>query len=233
MNLLAVDCSGFSASIAIRQNSVSAGLELEKNEKTAQYLVPRICSLLKSEDLDLENVDGFAVTAGPGSFTGLRIGITTIKSLAYVRQKKTVGVNSLAALAECAKGQAVWQSGSLVVVLNAFRQQFFAAVFDFDRWEEQSVQGDSCTRVIPQSELVELVLSENAKLIGAGVDCLAKEDCDRIRDRVLPHEQLGNTAMGVAAVANRCFELGISTEPLSLVPNYFRGSAAEEKLHGS
>ncbi|MEE2640990.1 MAG: hypothetical protein VX768_10220, partial [Planctomycetota bacterium] len=86
---------------------------------------------------------------------------------------------------------------------------------------------------IPQSELVELVLSENAKLIGAGVDCLAKEDCDRIRDRVLPHEQLGNTAMGVAAVANRCFELGISTEPLSLVPNYFRGSAAEEKLHGS
>ena len=55
MNLLAVDCSEFSASIAIRQNSVSTGLELEKNEKTAQYLVPRICSLLKGEDLDIEN----------------------------------------------------------------------------------------------------------------------------------------------------------------------------------
>ena len=99
----------------------------EKNEEDhrnhSEHLDPLINELLKENDLTLKDIDRFAVAEGPGSYTGLRIGITTAKMFTSILNKDLVGVSTLAALANGAS------DGLIVSELDARNKNFFAGVY--------------------------------------------------------------------------------------------------------
>jgi tRNA threonylcarbamoyladenosine biosynthesis protein TsaB len=100
MRILAVDTATTSCSVAIVDGvSLAAEFTLNRIETHSKHLMEMIGTVLKISGFDISTVDGFAVTKGPGSFTGLRIGISTIMGLAAASGKPIVGVSSLEALA--------------------------------------------------------------------------------------------------------------------------------------
>ncbi len=100
MKILAVDTATHSCSVAITaQSSLLAEITRVSRETHSRHLLNMIEEVLAIAGVSLEAVDGFAVTRGPGSFTGLRIGLSVVKGMALARQKPVVGVSSLEALA--------------------------------------------------------------------------------------------------------------------------------------
>ena len=154
------------------------------------------------------------VATGPGSFTGLRIGVTTAKTWAYANSSKLVGVHTLEAMATrlSPTPERLW------TILDAERKELFVSCF--------SANDDAQTRILPVKEwLDELQPYEH----------VTGPPLTRLKDRLPPNvtlapaelwapraEEVGH--LGIAAL-----ERGESVDPMQLVPNYYRRSAAEEK----
>lgn len=216
--------------MALDVSGQTQALELAEQERTAEDLIPRIRTLFQDAQLEAADIDRFAVATGPGSFTGIRIGITTIKTMAYALGKKIAPVNSLSAVAETAKLTGSWSSSSLTVVINAFRQQLFVCRFDWNDFAAQAAAADDRTRVISQADFVTQAESHHGLLVGPGLAALPQQVQDRLTDRMIPQSQVGNTALGVSSLGHAHFAENRVVDAISLLPNYFRGSAAEEKL---
>lgn len=105
MKILALDTAAQTCSVAIIEDgSVLAELTKLNRRTHSRHIIGLIDTVCSLSDLEIGDVDGFAVTIGPGSFTGLRIGLSTIKGLAFPLNKPVVGVSSLDALAwQCAQ----------------------------------------------------------------------------------------------------------------------------------
>lgn len=133
MRILAIESSARECSVAaLDGQSGAARLICElpvTGGRTAQALAPTIKNLLDSVDWSVAAIELVAVTVGPGSFTGLRIGVTTAKTLAYAVGAQVIGVNTLAVLAD----QVVNADRALWTVIDAQRQELFAARFDGDQ----------------------------------------------------------------------------------------------------
>ncbi len=100
MKILALDTATPSCSVAVTDGgTLCAELSSFKNQTHAKHLMDAIDSVLSIAGFGVDDLDGLAVTVGPGSFTGLRIGISTIKGLAHALDKPVVGISSLEALA--------------------------------------------------------------------------------------------------------------------------------------
>lgn len=125
MNILAVDTSGTGCSVALYSfGCLLAELNLRKNETHSKHLMSVISSIIQVSGTDISGIDAFAVTKGPGSFTGLRIGMSTIKGLALSMGKNVVGVSSLDALAY---GAAVTGHKSICAMIDARKDEVFNA----------------------------------------------------------------------------------------------------------
>lgn len=100
MRILAVDTATTSCSVAIvDQTSLLSEFTIDREETHSKHLMDMIKTALRMSGLNFSDMDGFAITRGPGSFTGLRIGISTIKGLVVASEKPVVGVSSLKTLA--------------------------------------------------------------------------------------------------------------------------------------
>ncbi|NLD50830.1 MAG: tRNA (adenosine(37)-N6)-threonylcarbamoyltransferase complex dimerization subunit type 1 TsaB, partial [Clostridiaceae bacterium] len=96
MKILALDTSTIAATVAVIEDEKLLGEFLLNHKKThSQKLLPMIKEIMEELELKPEDVDVFAASTGPGSFTGLRIGVTTIKAMAYALDKPVVGVPTL------------------------------------------------------------------------------------------------------------------------------------------
>lgn len=101
MKILAVDSSGSTAGISIcEDDKIISKFFMNAGLTHSETLAPMIKSSLKNSKIDPDEIDLYAVTCGPGSFTGIRIGLATIKAMAFANNKPCVGISSLAALAE-------------------------------------------------------------------------------------------------------------------------------------
>ena len=127
MRALAVDTSTATAGIAVAdENGLLAGFMMKDMKTHSQKLVPMLKELLGSLRLDLSDIDVFAAVTGPGSFTGLRIGVTTIKTLAYALKKPVVGITSLDALANAA---ADLDDMLVCPIMDARNNQVYTAIY--------------------------------------------------------------------------------------------------------
>ena len=99
MNILAIDTTTKKASVALKTESNLFSKEINNEITHSEKLLPLIDEVLKDANLSLKDIDLFALTLGPGSFTGVRIGVATIKALAKVYNKKIFGTTSLELLA--------------------------------------------------------------------------------------------------------------------------------------
>lgn len=130
MIILAVDAAGKGLSVAVAaEGRILASAALNVGLTHSQRLLPLLESLLKAADLQLNNLDALAVVNGPGSFTGLRIGVATAKGLAWALQKPLLAVSTLEAAAYNALPGYVDENILACPVLDARRNEVYAALY--------------------------------------------------------------------------------------------------------
>lgn len=228
MKILAIDSTAIAASVAVCDDQRLVALYTVNNGNThSETLLPMVESVLKTAKLTTSDIDLFAVSNGPGSFTGVRIGCATVKGLAFGRDIPMIGVSTLEALAYNLKGS----EGIICPVMNARRGQVYNALFTFD--------GDRLIRLTPDRAISvkELAgeLSENDEYKGKKV-FLAGDGCE-ITAPAIPNERLGTThpfmehqnAYSVAVCALEAFKQGKAVTDTELAPTYLRPSQAERE----
>src|SRR5215207_4396837 len=142
MRILAIETVDKTGSVAaLVDGLVQAELELDPTRRSAQTLVPGIAALLNQAGWKPHEVELVAVTTGPGSFTGLRIGVTTAKTFAYATGCQVLGVHSMLAIGWRVPSDAEHFSA----LIDAQRNEVFAA--DMSRVDDQIV-GEESTRIV-------------------------------------------------------------------------------------
>jgi len=127
VRVLAVDTSSPRGSVAVvGSDGVLAEARVVTAEGHSRWLLPAVSALLQGLAVDAGAIDVFAVTTGPGSFTGLRVGLGSIQGLAMAGGRPCVGLSTLDVLAASAAGS----SGTIVALVDAFRGEVFSGVYD-------------------------------------------------------------------------------------------------------
>ena len=144
MNILALDTSASPVSAALLKDGKLMG-EFYLNTKTthSQTLMPLTEALLKTAGVKLEEIDVFAVNAGPGSFTGVRIGVATVKGLSMPLDKKCASVSTLDSMAQCMP----YAGGIVCAVMDARCSQVYNALFMLDDGEIQRLTDDRAVSI--------------------------------------------------------------------------------------
>ena len=126
MKILAIDSTAVVASVALCEDEKLIALYTVNNGNThSETLLPMVESILKEAKLTAADIDLFAVSNGPGSFTGVRIGVATVKGLAFDKRKACVGVSTIEALAQNLEGF----DGIICPIMNARRGQVYTGAF--------------------------------------------------------------------------------------------------------
>ncbi|MCO6455752.1 MAG: tRNA (adenosine(37)-N6)-threonylcarbamoyltransferase complex dimerization subunit type 1 TsaB [Pirellulaceae bacterium] len=230
MRILAIETSSAEGSVALLEDSRLVGqVLLSAQPRIAQTLVPAIGQQLAQAGWPLAELDLVAVTQGPGSFTGLRAGVTVAKSLAYAARLEVLGVDTLEVLAwQTLHGDQpqLAESASAPVhgVLDAQRGDLFHATFR--REPDDQLARLSPTAVIAAERWL-AHLQAGDLVTGSGLRAVLES----LPERVLvadPSVWLPRAA-AVGRLARRDFLAGRRDDLWRLTPNYFRPSAAEEK----
>ena len=133
MSLLAFDAAGNACSAAVwSQGEVVAHLSEEMERGQAERLAPMLKSVMSRAELDFSQLDMIAVTVGPGSFTGIRIGISMAKSLALATGCPLYGITTFA-LHKSVLSSGVWQDGPVMIVLETKRDDFYVQIYGPDQ----------------------------------------------------------------------------------------------------
>ncbi len=222
MIILALDCSGKTASIAILQDNALLYESFIANGHThSETLLPLIDSALKALNLSTADINLYAVCVGPGSFTGLRIGIATIKGLAFVHNTPCAAVSSLEALAACHNG-----TGTIISALDARRERVYWAAFDLatgTRLSEDTVQSVNNLNVF----------LENCKkpcfFVGDGATMCYNNHKDIDGVCFTPEVLSVSRAVGVGRIAQRLHANGGTIPPALLQPLYLQPTQAERE----
>ena len=126
MKILSIETSGKVCAVALTENEKLIKEEIIEDENTHSVkLMPLVDKLLKETNTDVNDIDLFACDIGPGSFTGIRIGVSTIKAFMDVINKKAVGVTSLEILA-----QNVEEDGTICSLIDAKNENVYCGIFE-------------------------------------------------------------------------------------------------------
>jgi tRNA threonylcarbamoyladenosine biosynthesis protein TsaB len=221
MRTIALETTERAGSVAaFLDDKLLAELELDPDRRSAQSLAPALVELCRQLGWKPTGIDLAAVAVGPGSFTGLRVGVTTAKLLAYAAQGAILGVDTLEVIASRAPAEV--QAVSAAV--DAQRGQVVAQAF----------RRDAAGLLVPAGEqqLVDIDrwfagLEPDALLTGPVLRKLAAQIPGHLR--ALDPAYWSPTAAAVGALAIRQFAAGRRDDVWSLVPRYSRRAAAEEK----
>jgi tRNA threonylcarbamoyladenosine biosynthesis protein TsaB len=187
----------------------------------SERLLPAVDRALGEARITLEALGGIAVSIGPGSFTGLRIGLSTAKGLAYATGLPLVGVPTLEAMAWTLPA-ARWQ---ICPVLDARKQEVYAALF---RHETEGLRRIMEDAAMAPEDLCRLIRNPTL-FLGDGVESYGALLRERLGDRLLlpPLASRGARPACVAEVGRKRLLRGEREAPESLVPRYLRPSEAE------
>ncbi len=244
--LLALETSGKSGSVAVlheQGGSLVCDMELLSPEfGSAKTLAPAIERLMSKNGIEMESLSAVALLTGPGSFTGLRVGVATAKAMAYALRIPTIEIDTLDVIAR----QCPVASTSILAVLDAYRGQVFCAEYSV-----RAVGVAPQFEKVSQTEIVDIEVlldrlekradrTQTIDLCGPG--------CDRIRkflaepENGLPEIASARTqrirwidgpftvpnAESVARQGYEKFQAGDVLDPFCIQPRYYRGSSAEE-----
>ena len=226
MKILAFETSAKAASVALTQEGKLLGESYQNTGLThSQTLMVMAQDLLRQCGVAISQLDAVAVAKGPGSFTGVRIGVAAAKGLAWGAELPCVGVSTLSAMAV---GLGAWQ-GYVCPVMDARRSQVYNALFHVDCGKYTRIRDD---RAISLQELGEDVknLSQPIFLVGDGSVLCYNTLLEAVPALVLPPEhRMHQRAVGVALEAQRMVHEGAIPPAAELVPNYLRLSQAERE----
>ncbi|PKZ15726.1 tRNA (adenosine(37)-N6)-threonylcarbamoyltransferase complex dimerization subunit type 1 TsaB [Anaerococcus octavius] len=216
MNILAIDTSTMISTVTIANDSEILGDFNVNQQKThSESLVPMIETLLELLGMEFKDIDEFVIAEGPGSFTGLRIGMTIAKTLAQVNDKKLIPISTLLALANNSSSDKL-----KVPMLDARGNRVYGAVYDK---EFNEIIKEDLYTIEDFSKLVN-DLDKEIELIG---DISLKYQDLFEKEKVLPinfRNTIGKSLIKLALENKNDYDL------YQLVPNYLRKSQAEREL---
>ena len=222
MLTLAFESSAKAASVALlRDGSLISQYSQCSGLTHSRTLLPMAEDLLKNAEMNLSDIDLFAVAHGPGSFTGIRIGVSTVKGLAWACDKPCVGVSTLESMA----WHGLAAGGLICPVMDARRQQVYNALFEIREGKPFRLTED---RPLSLAELCEELRSQKAVpfLVGDGAALTARFlEKEGLPFRMAPENLLWQSAWGVGMAA-------LDKTPgdsQSLLPVYLRLSQAERE----
>jgi len=223
LRILALETSGRLGSVAaLDDNNLLAQMELNPSTRSAASLAPAVREILGRVNWPPASVELAAVAIGPGSFTGLRIGVTTAKLFAYAVDADLVGVNTLDAIARQVPEET--NRSQLAAAIDAGRGQVFARRFERQAGEDWKPTGE--TTIESVEDWLRQLTPEDA-VSGPAIDALA----DRIPPQVQIVDALYRQPMAatVGRLAGERHAAGQRDDVWKLAPLYLRRSAAEEK----
>ena len=235
MLILALDSTAVAASVAVTEDARLLALYHLNNGNThSETLLPMVESIMTRLGRDMEEIDLFAVSAGPGSFTGVRIGAATIKGLAFGRNKPCVGVSTLEALAENLADTA--RIGEIVCpVMNARRGQVYNALFRVTHDGLVRLTEDRAIAIADlEAELraMDAAATFPVHLVGDGVTVTlanTSDPSDPALFRLAPALLREQNAYSVAKCALRAARAGHTVTDGELAPVYLRPCQAERE----
>lgn len=230
MKILAIECSATPASVAILDGEKLLASSFSNVKLThSQTLMPMIENMLSAAKININDIEGFAISNGPGSFTGVRIGISAVKGLAAAKKLPCVAVSTLFAMA-----QNYSDSDCIIcAVMDARCNQFYNAIFDITNGKITRLCED---RALMCDELLEEIKKISQKsdkcviIVGDGAEAFYKaaKDIKNVK-KAHPSREFQN-ATGVAYAALESFENDKTISPDELLPFYLRLPQAEREL---
>ena len=219
MNILAIDTAGRSASVALlRDDTVLYETVCNCGLTHSETLMPMVDAALHMGGIRPADLNLFAVTAGPGSFTGLRIGLAAVKGMALPGQTPCAGVSTLEAQAWCHTG-----SGTVIAAMDARRGQVYWAAFDLETHARLTPDAAA-----PAEEAVAYAQGCKKPVIYVGDGAALCYNKDRQALACPPALRVAR-ATGAGLAARALWESGRCVSPAGLMPNYLRLSQAERE----
>lgn len=230
LKILAIECSATPASVAILDDEKLIGQSFVNVKLThSQTLMPMIENLLTSCKTTIKEIDGFAISNGPGSFTGVRIGISAVKGLAAAKKLPCATVSTLYAMAQN------YSDTDCIVcaVMDARCNQLYNAIFDIQNGEITRLCDDRALLVDQLATEIENLSQNNNKyviIVGDGADIFYKSVKDFKNVKKAHPSREFQTAVGVGYAALPIFKNGKTISPNELLPFYLRLPQAEREL---
>lgn len=243
MKILSIDTSSSICSVAILEDTkIIKEMHNFSEKEHSETLMPMIDELFKTTNLSLDNIGLIACSVGPGSFTGIRIGIATVKAFADAKNIPVVGVNSLEAMAYLGVSQK--GDGEYVSILDARNDNVYFAIYKMKKGQFSIYKNPEAMQI---SEAITYI--DNLKLPIYFLGDIVNADLARIEhlylsrvsiekansEDVNKHEYLTNVgplAIGVAIAALNRYKNGIYGNSNSLTPMYLRKPQAQRQKEG-
>lgn len=232
MKILAIDTSGQTASAALLEDDlITAEFSIHAKQTHSQTLLPLLGALREKTEFQIEEIDAVAVTSGPGSFTGLRIGSAMAKGFGFALNKPIIPVPTLKGLAYNLYGTA----DVVCPVLDARRNQTYTGLYEFIENEngeyEMRVIKEQCA--VPIEEIITACneFGRSVVFLGDGVPVFRGKIMEQITVpyRFAPAHMNRQRAAAVAALAVKYYEQGRIQTAAGHAPEYLRLSQAERE----
>ncbi|MBO4982902.1 MAG: tRNA (adenosine(37)-N6)-threonylcarbamoyltransferase complex dimerization subunit type 1 TsaB [Clostridia bacterium] len=217
MKILAIDSTANTSTVAVLENDTLLSIYTANTKNThSETLLPMVKSVLETLRLKVDDIDAFAVSQGPGSFTGVRIGVATIKGLAFGKNKKCVGVSTIEALGENLRGF----SGVVCPIMNARRGQVYTGAF----LNGQRIIEDKCMML---NDLIPVLKEYNEPIyfVGDGYSLIEEDEIIKHTPEPLRYQN----AYSVGKVAYEKLKNGEFTTDMDLRVEYLRKPQAERE----
>ncbi|MCR5545598.1 MAG: tRNA (adenosine(37)-N6)-threonylcarbamoyltransferase complex dimerization subunit type 1 TsaB [Lachnospiraceae bacterium] len=228
MKILGIDSSGLVASVAVVEDKELLGEYTINYKKThSQTLLPMLDELKQMLELDVDSIDAIAVAAGPGSFTGLRIGSATAKGLGLALEKPLVAVPTVDGLA-----WNLWGARTLICpIMDARRNQTYTGLYAFDEHQEFHVLVEQCA--VDINEIVDQIneRGEAVTFLGDGVPVFENIIAERVKVPYFfaPAGMNRQRASSLANLAMQYIKEGKTVSAADFRPDYLRLSQAERE----
>lgn len=227
MKILGLDSTAGPASVALLEDGKILGEFFIHTKLTHSVtLMPMCRALLENTNTKMEEIDAFAIAAGPGSFTGVRIGVAAVKGMAQALDKPCVSVSALEAMAQNLKGT----DCTVCAVMDARCSQFYNALFE-------SKNGVICRltedRALSSEELAAELLQKKGRIIltGDGSDIAMRLMAQSVPNLEPAQEQIKyQRASGVCLAAAGKYQNGQTLTAAELMPVYLRLPQAQREL---
>lgn len=231
MKILAIESSAIAASVAVLDGGkLRAEFFINSGLTHSETLMPMVSQMLDDTKLSINEVDMFAVSVGPGSFTGVRIGVSCVKGMAFVVNKPIFGVSTLYGMAFN-----VLQEGAVIcAVMDARCNQVYNAIFRVNGKEPERLTPDRALSIDELLHELEFYRGKKIIFVGDGARlCYNEENTHAVGFTIAPENLIHQRASSVALAALKMHERGVAAaDTFSLVPEYLRVSQAERNLKG-
>ena len=219
MKILALDSTANTSTVALLENETLLGIYTANTKNThSETLLPMVKHLLSTLNVDVNEIDAYAVSNGPGSFTGVRIGVATVKGLAFGKDKKCVEVSTIEALAENLEGI----KGIICPIMNARRGQVYTGAFLNGR----RIIDDTCMML---SDLIPMLEEYNEPIyfVGDGYSLIENKEikCLMVTPEMLRYQN----AFSVGKIAFKKLQSNETVTDKELSVEYLRKPQAERE----